>query len=104
MGADAMLDGGDAFRIPALGAQNFGRELRRGVVMVRARVCARHGALGIVQQGCGADDFQVRAFGQGQAFGHAVDAQHVVEVVDGVGSLVPLAGLFDGGHEAPVFN
>ena len=64
--------------------------------MIGARVRTGHGALGVVQQGCGADDLQVRAFGQGKAFSHTVDAQHVVEVVDGVGSLVPLAGLFDG--------
>ena len=64
-------------------------------MVIGARVCAGHGALGVVQQGCGANDLQVCAFGYSQAFGHVVDAQHVVEVVDGVGSLVPLAGLFD---------
>ena len=47
----------------------------------------------VVQQGGGAHDLQVGAFGQRQALGHAVNAQDVVKVVHGVAAGVPARGL-----------
>ena len=60
----------------------------------------RGGAFRVVQQGGGAHDLQVGAFGCCQVLGHAVDAQDVRKIVHRVGVGVPGAGLFKGWHKS----
>jgi hypothetical protein len=50
----------------------------------------------IVEEGGCAHDLEIGALLLGQAFGEGQDTQHVVKVMDGIGSLIVQAGLFDG--------
>mgnify|MGYP003555818846 CR=1 FL=1 len=70
-------------------------------MMVRAGFVTGRGALRVVEECGGADDGQVGALGLGDPLGHAVDAQDMFEIVDGIRIRVPGAGLFNGGHETP---
>ena len=92
VGADAVLDGSDAFGRPAFGSEDFGGKLSRRMVVVGALRSSGGGAFSIVEEGSGMHDLQIGAFGARQAFRHAVDAQDMVIVVNGVGAGIPGAG------------
>ena len=51
-----------------------------------------------MEQGGGAHDLQVGAFGKRQLLCQVIDAQHMVEAMHGVVYRIPATGGFDGGH------
>ena len=58
----------------------------------------RRAAQGVVEQHCGAYDFQVGPFRLGQALCHIINAQDVFEVVDRISLGIPGTGLFNRRH------
>ena len=97
--ADAMQNGFDPRPGPALGEEDVARKLGGSQMMGGAIALAvGRGVGGIVQQHGREQDFHICTFSPPNAFGETIDAQDMIEVVNGIGVGVPLARLFDCGH------
>ncbi len=94
--ADAMENGCQALRRPAFCDEHCASKLSRGQMMGRTIALAiRCGVGGVMQQHGGEEDFQVCAFDLTDALRQTIDAQDVIEIVNGIGVGVPRPGLFD---------
>jgi len=89
----------DSRRLPTLGRQHLAREIRRSFVVAGA------GVRGVVlPQGCiveqhgGSHDVQVGPLRLCDSFGQREYADDMIEIVHGIRAVVPLPGLFEGGH------